>query len=434
MVDDTVLSYFVKDDMLWVGAWDTQNGHERWRALAHPGWFAGGITRSVDLVETQGTSVVAHFAPSSNERILEFHLRDPRTGEALDFGIQGIRSMALPKECDQPDGGVCIFGSTLELNGNSHDIVRFDLETRETSIVDPPENQAPATSFTESLSWEGGETVADDVLVFRDGKTELWRRSFSDVFGSGYSPRAGWEWSERDGMVIGTGAYWGDNPDEAHSSVRSLEEAATVALDAETGNTLWKVEAATTCQSSAPLRTKNDLLTLCRIFSGEAHLMETDDDEYRIENLDAELIAVDRVTGEVEWSRPLLADESSIVAEDKSFAPPTTHGALRQVGGEIDLVDFESGDAVRLPNSTVLACEFSRQIASPETFSAFDYFSAGDAARACSPDGREVSRWSEGAVQLAGTRANGDVWVVSESDGLVGFVIDHPATEPAAAE
>ncbi len=276
---------------------------------AGPAYVVPGIAVTPEVVEDEdGTEYPAYFRPalatSLNASLL---VADPRTGEDVANAGRAVYS-SPPRRCD--DGIDVCFESGSALQG----AVTRRLPLSHGIVVEEP--QAPG--YVRGVGPLGLSDVRDKDRVFLariENGVERWRTPIDDAFGPEFSTDGGWAWEhfEDAGLLVGWVGKALVGPLDGEQ-VLDLANFPTVALDADSGEVVWRHEGSTlSCLYTLPrprIAVDDDPAPVRCAYRGVLTLRPGGDPTFR--DVDVVVEGFDLRTGRTTWQVPMGAAEELV--------------------------------------------------------------------------------------------------------------------------
>lgn len=399
-VDDVVVSYFVIDQRLHIGAWLASDSTQLWAVEASPGKAAAGLLLNVSEV---GKGVIAHLSAADTDGWAVVILRDAASGVELAQS-QPIWATSRPNGCT---GATCISGQLADGQRGQWVIGQDGSLTASPADYQPPNSRLLADRIfvTHDRPGELLGMVADGTIA--------WQRPYEEVFGAGASSDAGWAWRDRDGWpLLGQGSRVNEDPDGFLLTMSNV-----VALDPASGATRWQIASAKFCADDWDHEL--DLVVLCVFESGRMQFGD-ESTPATYQDLVVSLQGIDPQTGQTQWSVPL-----DVMNWEKGFGEPFVDpvGVRRLwVGGRLMSIDLETGEQISVPDGRVLPCEgdVSFEDLVIDSGAGTKNQVIGFPVGPCDNQGNQVEMFSLSALEVVGTRV-GEVWVVITETGLQAY-------------
>ena len=437
-VKNDIVASYVSDRAgeLEIAVWNSRTGTLLWRDQAVTGQQTRGIEVSANIVDVGGTLFVPYLRdlPGDENEWQETVVADAVTGVPITLDNSAVWNTDRPSECVDAQE-ICFAG--ILTTDNERKVRSYRIDVPNGTVV--PETDATIPGNARFLgprifSTHGRSPEGTEILGYITGGAVLWQRPYEEVFGSGYSSDGGWSWVHTDetGPLIGSGASYDPRTTDSDEFSYDYTEQRTVALDRETGALAWKIDAASDCIASViDEEHVKDILPTCRWNSGTVSVSlgaDGIDHDPDFDNLDMDLIGVERETGKIVWSLPLGGDESVISRGDSSFY---SRMALRPVSitSVVTLVDALTGESTLAPVGGIYACatdrdRFTADFPGDDSAELLRYDDGQDI-YPCGVDRKalDVNRFSPGGIRMAGHAAGDGYYVVGGASGLSGFLL-----------
>lgn len=426
---DVALVYVAQAQELALVGVDAATGEQLWSQPASPGAVITGIAVAPKVVESaDGKPLAAYFRPDPTGNLFaRLVLADPRTGQDV-VASQPMLFSSTPDECPD-DQDVCARARP----GDQEPAATFRLRLADGSLVPEPDR---VEGLIRGIGPEGISDVrlaeVEYLARVEDGAV-VWQTPIDELFGPGYSTDGGWGWEYYAGEDLFVGFVRQRPPDLPPGSPREfdLSSYVTVAIDASTGERVWRDDASLPyCSYDLPLPRGLDsededvspVPIRCR-YAGSAVIL--DGEEPVFDNLEVTVEGFDAKTGETTWTLPLGAVEGLVftggvgaVAGPEEIVLPAPDGAVI-----VNLLDGATRDPA---SDEVLACQSERV-----TFDYREPYYFGDVAVLersggtftvpCLPDGTPSAEpMSTAAIQGVALDI-ADRLVLAVEGGLVGY-------------
>ncbi|WP_435745662.1 PQQ-binding-like beta-propeller repeat protein [Microbacterium sp. PMB16] len=370
VADGVYLAYVVGEDASTaMVARDLATGTELWRRPTFVGNDSPDTEHGVAVTRLEdGTWSVAVLLPTSGENAAyfgTFAALDLHSGESLSPGLSTTLLWGTrPTVCGDT---FCVTAAQADTEYETQKSLMFDLADGG-SLVPTTGADAP---FLEGGQMLGTYVSVSDAaagpeqLRYGRGGEYRWTRPYADVFGTGTTSAAGWAWkdAESDLPLLGVGlAFTATAADDSkpYDVVVDYGSLRFVALDPDSGDTVWEHQATAPCDFTTGLVDPVDgVLTLCRFASGSLswHWNGTSAEDVSYDDFETDLIGVDAATGKVLWEVPFGGDTTSIRSADEGgtsyLAGPRVPMSL---DGVVTLVDPKDGSLTPLPPKARLLC------------------------------------------------------------------------------
>lgn len=416
---------------------DAETGEELWRAAASPGLNPPGVRQSIAVLEdNQATSdggvetLVAFLSPATgSSQWTHFTVVGIADGRPTPSTSTRRLLSHRPRTCDKT---FCVVAKPSGLD----EMVVVGYDTSDGKLLELTGSGQPYT--------DGGTLIGDYISVVDPGEASetiqfgidgkiRWERPYRSIFGAGRSTNSGWNWLDEDAdmPIVGLGSPW-EEPTAAGTIEQSMTDDRLVGLDRDTGETLWQIDGATSCDAAEDLTLSDGVLVACRINSGKT-IQQWDGSQYTsIKHVDFEmdLIGIDVNTGELVWDVPLGTELANLYPQPDrpSFAYDSP---LAWIDSAPVAVDQLTGETHELPADQILLCELSDDqvvpLASPwANGQVYDYPTSRKFA-ACTTTGEQLDpgQLTYRALEDAGYDTNQAV-VLNLSSGVTAFA---PASE-----
>lgn len=360
--DGFVASYVAEPDgTLDVVAWNATTGTEVWRDEAAVGMIPKNEGITLGALDSGGKSFVTYVTSVEGDDTawVRLVIAEIGTGTPTQIPESVIWVTRLPSACT--DGIAVCFTGNLEADGADPAIFRIDpkvgiiVPEPAAVIPDGARRMGDRLFSTSDRSPDGVEQLGYAV----DGAV-VWQRPYTDVFAEGYSSDGGYNWqlSGSDEMIVGIGSYVDPNRLDSGEGVVDLTQTKAVGLDPATGNTVWTLESTSICTASFISPDFIDgLIPMCRFNSGTRTTAPGADGTLATTEaeIDIDLLGVDPLTGEIEWTLPLGGSGSPTTVTDAYFGTQSPFRPL-DVAGTVSLVNALTGDVTDLPADAVFTC------------------------------------------------------------------------------
>lgn len=416
LADGALIAYTSSGDgELTLRAWDAATGDELWAQEATPGGAVLGEELYVRTLEVDGTAYVAALSPQPIGHTVV--VREAASGAVVELADEATGGAALTLDArSRPYACDAEFCLTAFLPGDAETLrlLRIDPVAGVVSVEAADALPAGVRDLSSGIWSTAGRGPGEELIGRSVGGETAWTRPYTEVFGPGYSSDGGWDW-RYDAQVD---AFIGlSRPYVQGATSFQLGDLQVAALDAATGETLWKVEHVDTgCQAahSAP-----DLW--CRYAGGSLTYGEGATGE----DLDVSLERFDPATGDVVWSAPLgNAPGAAYGTAGVPLAGSDAAQAVVTADGPV-VVDLSDGTVDELA-ADVVACvrdtgyrypKYGRQGAE-----LYDY-NGEKVVEFCDPDGAAVDPEviEPALVQIAGVELGDGRFVLATPTGLVAF-------------
>ncbi|WP_105035875.1 hypothetical protein [Cryobacterium aureum] len=433
--DGFVASYVAAlDGALNVVAWNAETGAEIWRDVAAVGSATQGVVVNLAGLESGDKSFVTYLsAPTGDDDgWRELVIAEIGTGIPTAISNDLVWATKRPSPCAD-EIAVCFSGFIAE--PYNEDRANFRLDPKVGTIVADTDVVIPANArLLSDRLFSTGDRAPEGVeqLGFSANGVTTWQRAYSDVFAEGYSSDAGWNWdlSGTDAAVVGIASYFDTARLDTGAGVIDKTQTAAVGLDPATGETLWKIEGATICDAS---RIDPDLLSditpLCLYNSGTMTVALGADGinlETANTNVDIDLLGVDPISGEVQFTVPLGTAGTESAGTEVFFEVGSPIRPV-DVAGTVSMVDVLTGEVTDLPGGAIFACGESRdgfqtpQNGTGETLA----YGAGRDVFACTSDraATDGNAFSAAAVRMGGIDAGKNSYVIGGAAGLAFYTL-----------
>ncbi|WP_104126264.1 hypothetical protein [Cryobacterium sp. Y57] len=433
--DGFVASYVAAPDgALNVVAWNAETGAEIWRDVAAVGSATQGVVVSLAGLESGDKSFVTYLsAPiGDDDGWRELVIAEIATGIPTAISNDLVWATRRPSPCAD-EIAVCFTGFIAE--PYNEDRANFRLDPKVGTIVADTDVVIPANArMLNDRLFSTGDRAPDgaEQLGSSANGSTTWLRPYSDIFAEGYSSDAGWSWdlSGTDAAVVGIASYFDTARLATGAGVIDKTQTAAVGLDPATGVTLWKLEGATICAAStiAP-ELLDDITPLCRYNSGTTTITLGADGlnlESTRTDFDIDLLGVDPISGEVQWTVPLGSASTELAETDVLFE---TRSAVRPVDvlGTVSLVNALTGEVTDLPSGAIFAClDYRDGFQAPQNGTGeILAYSAGRDVFACSSDQTPTggTAFSAAAVRMGGVEAGENSYVIGGASGLALYTL-----------
>jgi hypothetical protein len=400
----------------------------------------------------RAATVIVYFDRPGHDLLFSptrMHVAQLRTGRELKLTVAkkggGYGSPVQRDEKGGVDANVvtpataCGAGPILCWAGLGGHEVRLDLATLRVSGDSPqypdrdvgPEWGRGLGNYTPP----GGEI--SDLAFYRHG-TAVWSRSIADLFGAdGFLPPENVP-MPRYGDVILVQGYRAIRQDDAAGTL-SLDIGASrrvVAIDADTGKTLWsKDDGDALCYAAARSDAAPDaeVVPMC-LATGGSYVYDRGTSAFtRYEKPVVSLVGVKVRTGRVAWTVPHAGENSVrqvVRLADWTFDAHGRYAAVAVTSAAVRLADLRTGATSRMPKTARFACREERaplkqidgdaSIVNGQNLLSSQY-PGGWQSYPCTAKGVKASSWTAGAVRLAATLDAHGRGVVLTASGLTGF-------------
>lgn len=327
LVDDTLVAYTRDGAGLAITGVAPDTGEPVWSFPATPSQALAGVGLRVEPV---GEDRVVHLEPvegreGADSRVV---VRAAATGEVvLEERQDGSSHYRLPQECEDREGEVCVW--MLTISGHHFYASVLD-EDGSTSVLLQDDY---ARQYTTSIGALGlRRMTGQEIGRVKDGEL-LWTARTDEVFGGDSSTSTGWTFTSvaDDALIVGTVGPV-DDPREIEDL--DLRDYAVAALDAETGERIWRAEA-TSLFCDADLGLADDPLLACRFGVGT---LRVEGDRTSNEGVDLSLVRLDPRTGETLWEVHLTPDGPQDF-DDLPAPFPLDEGHVTLMGLVVDVED-----------------------------------------------------------------------------------------------
>jgi len=433
--EDGVVLAYSKDaaGSLQIGAWDATTGAPLWSDTAVTGAVTIGVQASATIVSDGDKHYAAYLRPGDDEGWQDMVLADLATGTVVPLTDNRVWATSRPSSC--ADGtDVCFTGWKQTAYDAGNRSYRFSTAGGE--IAPDNDVQIPASArligsrvySTNSRPPEGVELLGSSA----DGVT-LWERPYQDVFGEGSSSDSGWAWvtEETTELLIGSGSVSDPAPAEATEHTTDATQQSIVALDPDSGETVWTLDGAEFCDSDVRADARADgKRTFCVFNSGTTTIVKkADGSGYDITraDFDVDLVGVDVASGEIDWTLPLGGDDYNGVSQDDEVVfASSSADQVRLVDGVSTIVNVITGEHTDASEEAVYACSVTREplialypgIAEPREFR------GGADNQGCDATGKLTETFSIGSVRMVGVDAGAGYLVVASPGALLGFTLE----------
>ncbi|MGI8529448.1 MAG: PQQ-binding-like beta-propeller repeat protein [Geodermatophilaceae bacterium] len=428
---DAAVVYAVEGDTLSLVGVDAATGEQLWSQPASPGEVVPGIAIVPTVVMTAAEEpLAAYFRPDpAGNLFARLVLADPRTGEDV-FATEPLLFRSPPEQCPD-DRDVCFRARAVYGEAGTSQRLRL---TDGTVVQEPPGPEG----FVRGIGPKGLSDVRIGDLEYlariEDGAA-LWQVPISDLFGPTFSTDGGWGWDyfAEENLLVG---HVGQRRVGAAGSPQEQNLAAvvSVALDAATGELVWRDEGSLpNCTTALPLpRALDDEDSgvgpgpvRCRYAGGVVLQLEQDP---VFSELDVTVEGYDVRTGDTTWTLPLGAVEGLVfdggvgaVAGPQEILLPAPDGPL--------LVNLTTGQTEEPAEDQVLFCASERvRFDYPEPFYvdelALRERSGGTLTIPCHPDGAATSDPIPSPPVEAVAVEIADRYILATESGLVGYRLE----------
>ena len=418
---------------LQIGAWDATTGDPLWSDTAVTGAVTVGVQASATIISDGDKHYAAYLRPGDDRDWQDLVLADLTTGTVVPLTDNRVWATSRPSACaDETD--ICFTGWKQTAYDAGRLNYRFSTAGGEiapdTDLVLPDSARLLGNRVysTDSRPPEGTEMLGSSA----DGEI-LWERPYQDVFGAGTSSDGGWAWVEETttGLLIGSGGAFEASRAEATEFTTDATQRSVVALDPETGATVWSIDGADFCDLYVDAEARADgKRTLCVFNSGTTSVVKKSDGsgyDSASTDFDVDLVGVDVATGEIDWTLPLGGDDYNGTSEDKkvTFASSSADRVIL-IDGESTIVNVITGDRTQPSAEAVYACNVKREplVVLYPGLGETRPFPGGFDLQGCDEAGELSDTFSIGAVRMVGVDAGGGHLIVASPGALLGFTVE----------
>lgn len=414
--DGVVVSYVTgAEGGLDIVVWNASTGVELWRDAAMAGNGSSDISVDAHIVQTEGRTVVPYIRDLAGDETgwQDVVVADAVTGAPIALDQPSGWVTQRPGEC--ADGtGVCFSG--IPINGQNADNTSFRVDLTAGTVGRDQDVALPTNSrLLGSRVYSTFDRAPDGVemLGFSARGKAAWEVPYTDVFGENYTSDDGWAWQDRgaDGLVVGRGTIWDASIDMSADYSYERADSHIVALDPVDGTTKWDLADVGDC-TAAQLRQPfaGEIIPACRVNSGVVHVVVASDGsvaDTTDEDVDVDLVGINRATGDIEWSTPVGGDGSLFNWRLAGFASNIATRPIN-VNGHVQIIDVLTGKGNAAPEKGVFACRKMRATAELPYYSeANQPYYIGDNVFPCdiNTDSLDASVFSPQALLMGGVDA-----------------------------
>ncbi|WP_104128248.1 PQQ-binding-like beta-propeller repeat protein [Cryobacterium sp. Y57] len=422
------------DGALNVVAWDAATGVEVWRDVAAVGATTQGVVVDLGGLKSGEKSFVTYLSPivGDDSGWSELVIAEIGSGVSTSISNNMVWATQRPAACAD-DIAVCFTGF-LEAADDA-DRANFRIDPKVGTIVADTDVVMPARArmlsdrlfSTNARSPDGVEELGYSA----DGAV-AWQLPYSDIFAEGYSSDGGWNWDlfRSDEVLVGSGSYFDRARLDIGERVIDLTQTQTVGLDPASGDSLWSLDATSDCPaSSIGPELIDDVLPLCRYNSGTmTYALRADGINFETiyADVDIDLLGMDPLSGEVEWTLALGSTSTESGASAIFFETGSVIRAVN-VAGAVSLVNALTGDVTDLPDGAIFACGQHRDGFEALQHSSGDVvaYGAGHDGFPCTSDlaAIEGTAYSPGALRMGGLETGENTFVIGGASGLSSYTL-----------
>lgn len=431
--DGVVLGYVkASSGALQITAWDATTGDELWSDNAATGAVTPGVVVTSRIIEDGEKHFATYLRPADDRGWQDLVLADLATGTEVALADNRVWATSRPSTCAD-DADVCFTGwkqSAYESGALSYRFASTGGDiVPDTDLVLPPSARLLGNHVysTNSRPPEGTE-----LLGSTSGGRTLWERAYVDVFGAGTSSDGGWAWHEDDAtkLLLGTGAvYDAATRDTAEFSIDATQKR-TVALDPQSGETVWSIDGADFCDGDVrEAELVDGKRTLCLYRAGSTSIVMTADGtgyESTSTDFDVDLIGVDVASGDIDWTLPLGGEQFNGDSQKLGFASSSAEQVML-VEGVPTVVNVVTGDHTETSIDGTYACSALRDpflaVFPGSTTGERKPFGAGADYEACDASGTVTDAFSTGSVRMIGVDTDNGYAVIAGPGTLLGFAV-----------
>ncbi|ASD20716.1 hypothetical protein B7495_00130 [Cryobacterium sp. LW097] len=432
--DGVVLAYAkASSGSLQVVAWDATTGEQLWADSAVTGAATVGVQASATIISDGDQHYAAYLRPGDDKDWQDLVLADLGTGTPVPLTDNRVWATSRPSSC--ADGtDICFTGwkqTDYDAGSLSYRFTTAGGEiTPDTDVVLPDSARLIGNRVysTNSRPPEGTEMLGSSA----DGEF-LWERPYQDVFGEGTSSDGGWFWTKEKttGLLIGAGGLFDASRADATEYTDDATQQRVVALDPESGESVWSLDGAEFCDYYVREEARADgKRTFCVINSGTTSVVKKADGsgfDVTHTDFDVDLVGVDVATGEIDWTLPLGGDDYNGTGDEKeSTFASFSADSVRLIDGESTIVNLITGEHSDASEEAVYACSIQREplIAMYPGTGESTSFGGGDDHQACEATGELSDTFSIGSVRMVGVDAGAGRLIVASPGALLGFTVE----------
>jgi hypothetical protein len=250
--DGVVLAYTkASSGALQIVAWDSATGEQLWADTAVTGAVTPGVMVTARIVEDGDTHHAVYLRPGDEEGWQDIVLADLATGTPIALPDNRVWATSRPATCADGED-VCFTGYKQSAYDAGSVSYRFAASGGEISqdgdIVLPASARLLGNRVYSTNSRAPGGT---ELLGASAGGQTLWERTYEDVFGVGASSDGGWAWDDEDPaeLMLGAGYVIDAAARQTDSFTTDATQRRVVALDPQTGETVWSIDGADFCDN-----------------------------------------------------------------------------------------------------------------------------------------------------------------------------------------
>lgn len=309
---DVAIAYRRQGPQMEVIARNLKNGKQLWKDEALGAADFRGIAPDIKIVEHEGENYVAYLGTKTGT-YGQLKIADISNGTQYaskeNFGYWGER----PYICGKT---FCTEGAKARKEKFSeYQYLKFDWSKKQWTEKTTKQNvyglQQGGSRLGEGLIayWDDSDR---EMLSYSKDPQTVWKRPYEQIFAKGFSTTRGWKWDtveDNEDILLGYGShakYDFFDTDKKKAVYRAEDLSKFVALDANTGRTLWQQKGvATSCGSVMPwkISATGDTVVLCYYDGGKQTLTTTRKDHYRTktDDLTWKAVGIDSKTGKRKW-------------------------------------------------------------------------------------------------------------------------------------
>jgi hypothetical protein len=435
--DGVVLAYTkTESGGLQIDAWDAKTGAPLWSDAAVTGAVTPGVMVSARIVENGDSHVAAYLRDGGADGWQELVLAHLTTGTEIAVADNLVFTSNRPATC--ADGkDVCFTG----YKQSDYDAGSLSYRVPASGGAIAPDGDLVVPSASRLL----GERVyatnvrapnGTQMLGASAAGHTLWERSYEDVFGAGASSDAGWVWQDADAteLLVGAGYFYDAAARASDSFTSDPTKRRTVALDPQSGETVWSIDGADFCDTSVSEDNRAEgKRTLCLYKAGTVSATKKADGtgyDTTSADFDVDLIGVDIATGDIDWTLPLGGDRFNGTNTDSSFTSSSAEQLMLMDGGS-EVVNVITGEHSESSPDSTYACSTPRD---PLTAlfpggSETAPYNAGSDYSGCDSTGTVTETFSTGSVRMVGVETGAGITVLAAAGSLQGFPVEAAATQ-----